>query len=507
MKNKYFILVFTFFCLLVGQSSYSQDWDDFDDDFGWDDFSNDDSGWYGDEDFTGPEWNGGVVVYNDYHAPDYSEYLNADLYDPYNYGYQSPPEEDEQQEDPPVRTPTTPTTPATPDPEVCSLVVCTEPGATVDRNKCECVAPQKPWYLDDDGDDYYASYKFASEKPSGNYKDSGIGLDCDDNDASKNEGSECGYKMWYLDWDGDGYHSDQTEELNSPGVGWILTTKGVDCDEMDPDKNYYCGDKMWYTDNDNDGWYADLKGAPYNPGSGWIEYTAKPPKGQDCDDTKSSANNICAPLDDCAEIKKLLANQKYRDMLAKLEDPNTLSLHYETGYWQDKNGNYNEMIANGERAVAMPDDISTMENFNHVHMNDWKDLITGELHSSYPMPSPADIAKLYGVNYNSRSNGLNLSNTYVGNTSYLGSFQMRYVGSPDNLSAVNFNKIYDTIVSDESEAAYILAMEQNPGVAGLLTFLKDALKTSDIALYKIEATGASKIELDANNKIKITPCN
>jgi len=295
MRNKYFILVLTFVCLLIGESSYSQDWGDFDDDYGWGDSDSD-------EDFSGPEWDGGVTIINDYHAPepDYS-----DLYDPYNYGYQPPPEEDEQHEDPPVQTPSTPPTPptATVDPEVCTLAVCTKPGYVVDSDKCECVPQPRIWYLDNDGDDYYSNSVYESERPSENYKESIKGYDCDDNDSSKSAGADCGFRIWYLDADGDGYHSDQTEELNCPGTGWVLTTQGVDCDENDPMKTTDCVTPVWYIDNDQDRYYADARQVNESPGDGWIKGETK---GKDCDDTVYNKDNICyTPLKDPC-LKKVL---------------------------------------------------------------------------------------------------------------------------------------------------------------------------------------------------------
>ena len=255
--------------------------------------------------------------------------------------------------------------------------------------------------------------------------------------------------------------------------------------------------------------------AATSPGSGW---TTTMTKGSDCNDNLFSADNsVCSvqtpttppatPPDPCAEIKKALADANYKAIMTELQSSATLTKHNETGYWQDNKGEYHPMEINGIRAVAMPGDMTTMENFTHAHMNDWKDPVTGNPEGSFPMPSLADIAKVYALGYNSRSNGLNLANTYVGNTCYLGSFQMRYVGNPDDLTAVNFSKIYDTIKTDENEKAYVLAMSKNEGVESLLAFLRDTLKITDIAVYQLEAAGVSKLELDASNQIKKIPCN
>lgn len=265
--------------------------------------------------------------------------------------------------------------------------------------------------------------------------------------------------------------------------------------------------KYWYTDNDADGWFANIKSATESPGKGWIDNDLKPAKGQDCDDTKPSVDNICAPIDICAEIKKQQADAKYKTMMAELEDPNTLALHHETGYWQDKKGDFNKMAISGTRGVAMPNDISSLQNINHVHMNDWVDPVTGISERSYSMPSPRDISKVYSIYDNSRTNSLDLGNAYVGNVSSLGSFQMRFTGTSDNLTVAESNKLIDLINSEEYDKAYEKAMLENGDVAGLLVFLRDTLKRTDIAVYQIEATGASKLELDATNQVVKIACN
>ena len=491
MRNKYFILVLTFLCILVSQTSFGQDYNDLTD-----------NSWGADGDIIGDDLDE-VVVVNDYHEPDYSEYINADLYDPYNHSNDPIPVNFEEPEGDPV---VNPTNPATPDPEVCTLSVCTKTGYEVNTALCACVPIPRYWYLDNDGDDYYASTMYQGEKPTGNYKETTKGDDCDDNDALKN-GANCGYLNWYLDWDGDGYHSDTDQSVLSPGTGWVLTTKGVDCDENDPTKTTYCGDKMWYTDNDNDGWYANLKGSEESPGTGYIDYAAKPPKGQDCDDTKPSANNICAPIDDCAEIKKQRAIQKYKDMMAELQNPGTLTKHHETGYWQDSKGEYHQMEISGSNAVLLPKDRSTVQNFNHVHMDDWIDPVTGNVISSYPMPSNSDIYQVYNLYNNARANGLDLGNTYVGNISSLGSFQMRFIGNSDSITSAKVDLYLDFLTSPENREAYALSMSLYGDVAGLLAFIKEMGMSSNIALYQIEESGASKLELDTNNQAKKVPCN
>lgn len=284
MKNKYFILVLTFLCILVSQTSFGQDYND---------------SWGADGDIIGDDLDE-VVVVNDYQEPDYSEYTNADLYDPYNYGHEPTPIEDEDphNDDPVVN----PTNPATPDPEVCTLAVCTKTGYVVDTNLCACVPVPQYWYLDNDGDDYDGGSLYQAEKPSGNYKASTKGGDCDDTNATKN-GSNCGLPNWYFDNDGDGYHGDIQDSATSPGTNWKLATMGEDCDDDDPTRTTDCVTPVWFLDNDQDSYYAEMKQVNESPGDGWIKGT---PKGKDCDDAVYNKDNVCyTPLKDPCLKKSL----------------------------------------------------------------------------------------------------------------------------------------------------------------------------------------------------------
>jgi hypothetical protein len=47
-------------------------------------------------------------------------------------------------------------------------------------------------------------------------------------------------QTWYLDYDGDGYHSETYEAVASPGDKWITGTRGVDCDDTRPQYTTAC---------------------------------------------------------------------------------------------------------------------------------------------------------------------------------------------------------------------------------------------------------------------------
>lgn len=346
MKNKYFILVFTFLCLFVGQSSYSQDWQDmgFDDatnaliqdfedqggtvdvydnaqdyadavnndddpnnDYDSGDDNNNDSNDSNDsnENSDVAYWTdiSGIHMYSDGEGRTYADMDNDGIFEPtevvddsdnsgssdnssddnntdiydglldtHNYDNDTGTTDDDQypypddtnnNDDTPTNDTPTPDTPPT----------------------------RRAWYLDNDGDGYYISYVVTINKPDGNYTATTEGADCDDNNYSKNLGTHCGWKIWYLDEDEDQYHSDETEQADSPGIGWVLTTRGVDCEESDPEITDQCRRQTWYFDWDGDEYHStEMVSADY-PGAGWFLTTI----GNDCNDKDPAMTVQCKP--------------------------------------------------------------------------------------------------------------------------------------------------------------------------------------------------------------------
>lgn len=297
MRNKYFILVLTFLCILVGQSSYAQDWqdvydliEDFEDQGGHVDYydnyedyadavNNDDNpyndidyGDYGNYDDSNDSGDGNASdiyfwtdssgihmmydgdgrVYADMNGDgrfDPTEVVDLDpsgssdnsndsgdgdnsddgdiydgLLDPYNYynDLDDPYYPYDEDQYPPGDDPNNDDNSNTPQPPT------PEPPA------------KRMWYQDKDGDGYFSKMVYESYPPTPYYKASAIGEDCDDSDPTKNLGTDCGMRKWYSDWDGDRFHSDETDSEYFPGEGWILDTKGVDCDESDPTITNQC---------------------------------------------------------------------------------------------------------------------------------------------------------------------------------------------------------------------------------------------------------------------------
>lgn len=140
-------------------------------------------------------------------------------------------------------------------PGTCTLVACLS-GYTLNRDICKCVPLPKTWYFDNDGDDWHDGQTIpikAVNSPGNNWISITLGADCNDNDATVT--NNCSSIVYYLDEDGDRWHSDtgDTKLSNS----WIETTYGLDCDDTNYNLTNGCY-QIFYIDNDNDGWHCEV---------------------------------------------------------------------------------------------------------------------------------------------------------------------------------------------------------------------------------------------------------
>ena len=204
MKNKYFILVFTFLCLIMSQSSYSQDWDW--EDMGWNDDINDFISAYEDQ--------GGYIGYYD-NAEDYANDVNNDndysndweYYEYVNPDYVGDTRIDNQGNIWDYQ-----------------YTVGWRPVDNSDNSNTDIYdGLLDPYNYYNDNDDPFYPYNEDQYPPGDN----------NNNNDSTTSGSPAAIRIWYLDWDGDRYHS-KIVSGTYPGEGWILDTKGLDCDDNDP---------------------------------------------------------------------------------------------------------------------------------------------------------------------------------------------------------------------------------------------------------------------------------
>ncbi|MBS7256357.1 N-acetylmuramidase family protein [Flavobacterium branchiicola] len=294
MKNKVFILAFTFLCLLIGPSSYGQDWED----MGFSDEINDllqsfeDQGGHVEVYDNVADYVDAVNNDNDYSNDfvDYNSDGNIDAFDNLEKqlttnildlpmtisdedlkailetgiqlnnvdipAFIPSPDSDPGWPDPEpydictyfplycdIFLDDSPPGPnPEPDPDVCTLVSCSTSKQVVDYEQCLCVPKIRPWFLDKDGDGWHDTSTAiieSDESPGSSWFDSTKGADCDDNNIMANV--LCSTTIpWYLDYDNDGFYGEIMESVSWPGNFWKATTYGEDCNDDDPTKALDC---------------------------------------------------------------------------------------------------------------------------------------------------------------------------------------------------------------------------------------------------------------------------
>ncbi|MEO9964662.1 MAG: hypothetical protein ABJF11_02665 [Reichenbachiella sp.] len=126
----------------------------------------------------------------------------------------------------------------------------------------------RTWYYFNDDDNYYGETIESCLRPT-EYKASrwkttkGMGWDCNDEDSNI-----IGPITWYYDEDGDGYHWQSEIACEKPTTGhikkWVQKTSGEDCDDYDAEKYTKdecneCGGKGstdYFLDFDGDGYHS-----------------------------------------------------------------------------------------------------------------------------------------------------------------------------------------------------------------------------------------------------------
>ena len=172
-------------------------------------------------------------------------------------------------------------------------------------------------FFDNDG---WHSISQQKNRPPGafGWKSTTKGIDCNDKDSTKtyNCSDDLPTITWFLDMDGDGYFAAGKMATTSPGAGWVAnTTKSPDCnDNLFSADNSVCSvvgavtpdptpKTTWYYDGDGDGFVngaIEPKEAETSPGTKWVKVTDG--KDFDCDDTNPAIGNCKMETKDCTTV-------------------------------------------------------------------------------------------------------------------------------------------------------------------------------------------------------------
>lgn len=148
------------------------------------------------------------------------------------------------------------------------------------------INPETTWYLDADGDGYHSPIFIGTPtctSPGPLFRTTTLGVDCNDNNAGQNPAS-----VWVLDSDGDGYYGASVSGcIGLAGYALLTTQQPGDCNDNDASINPAT---TWYLDADGDGYHSQLYvGQPSCTRPGGPEFKTTT-LGVDCNDNSAAQN-------------------------------------------------------------------------------------------------------------------------------------------------------------------------------------------------------------------------
>jgi predicted chitinase len=236
MMKKIYILALTFLCLLCSHLSFGQGINELDEVEVYPPYEPDIDTW----DCSDPNSSMYPCEYVDTgDCTDYRSYAYpCESYDPCNSSSNSydpclcDPSSCQGNQDPPSDVP----------PESCGVIVCSglaidRPYIVLNKDTCKCEKIPRPWYYDFDTDGWHDAdepVKTQIDSPGGGWIKTTKGADCDDKNLLVT--SNC-YLDYFIDNDGDDYDSG-TIRAKTQG-SYKTTTLGPDCDDSPDGANVH----------------------------------------------------------------------------------------------------------------------------------------------------------------------------------------------------------------------------------------------------------------------------
>jgi hypothetical protein len=344
--------------------------------------------------------------------------------------------------------------------------------------------------------------------------------------------------IWYMDHDGDGYHSSTQQKATPPGVLWRFSTKGEDCNDNDA-AIHSCSSTIipWFLDNDFDGYHAAVQPGTSKPTTQG-NWTSVMTKGPDCNDGVFSADNsacsapctititcptgqtlnvaICA-CENCNTIETAKAEKVTK--LANITEAKTKILQLqsdaktkadETNFSinTDNTGvNTTTTIAGGAGNTTAMTIGATTQVTAHAHSDN-------ALRSLYAAHSPTDIYGLYDgyAAHNNYTNSITVGITdayalIIEDPTAFAAFtsshpRATYILADDFISTTKPSKDLEnaiTVLMNQGETA-------NEAYASAMAYLLSKYNTG-LGLYnsKVGADGATTFKKKKTNREVITP--
>ncbi|MFY0630976.1 MAG: hypothetical protein JXR05_11380 [Flavobacteriaceae bacterium] len=220
----------------------------------------------------------------------------------------------------------------------------------------------------------------------------------------------------------------------------------------------------------------------------------------------SGADSDCIIVDPCEDVQNLAIDIDFSAKIDELEG--NLGLTHETGYAQDINTGFNEMVLSGVNGnqVETPKS-NTIMGAIHTHPDSLlvRNPDTGIMEIKYAvkMFSPGDLKSFLEIVKNGNGINFDTSEVYSALVTSDGNYMLRFSGSHTEIPST---PTLDTMATAMFYDLYVI--NGNDKTYGFLKFLKDALGITNVEIYEFDSnTGEIKGKfMDENGEVQSVEC-
>lgn len=211
--------------------------------------------------------------------------------------------------------------------------------------------------------------------------------------------------------------------------------------------------------------------------------------------------------DPCSDLKTQNANAEYKAKIEELDKTSVLSQKHETGFSEDKNGNFTNLpkSTSTDSSDGLTINItSDTKGYTHTHQNDYEDGTfdsngNPKIRQPIRMFSPADVNAVMKIaSYTTNGDYSEIYGTMI--SSY-GNYTIKFTGSASDIITG-----FDT-PGCRNEYRKFIENEKGTLEAKFLRFISEKMKVDGISLYKIKNNGTIQNKtLNAENKVDSKDC-
>lgn len=190
---------------------------------------------------------------------------------------------------------------------------------------------------------------------------------------------------------------------------------------------------------------------------------------------------------DCKKVKDQFAKEAYKNKVATIDKSYNYNLKNETGFKENKDGNFVDLPPSGKNALTIPINVNT-KGYTHVHNNDRG---TGKytpdnlevIEIKIRMFSPADVDVLMEMADFNKSPA-NFSDLYGTMLSSEGTYVIKFTGTADDIKTG-----FDTTTWRDDYKEYFTKHKDRKRETNFLLFMKNEMQVLGISLYKVKSDG------------------